>query len=241
MVKNYLVGAVRKITDGWHIENSPNLHEMYMEMYRLRLASYKKFVQEDFEPILWTDEVKNNEDYTIANWEETKKLRDSGPCNIFWAGSDTLMVKPTNLFSIFKEFRMFNWTDPKTHPSFPHYYNDDIIYYPHTTSEKTWKIGDVLWKYCKNDPERNWGFDQRRHNTMFWTQDIPDSDRRHPELAFQCMWLKDFNDVNAVNWHNNWNEFDIKDAHILHFHGSRGSQDVIAAMKNACKQLGIEV
>lgn len=241
MVKNYLVCAVRKITDGWHIENQPDLHEQYMEMYKLRLASYKKFVQEDFEPILWTEEVKNNEQYTIENWRETKKLWHDHTCNIFWAGSDTLMVKPTSLFSTFKEFRMFNWTDPKTHPSFPHYYNDDIIYYPHTMSDKTWKIGEVLWKYCESDPERNWGFDQRRHNSMFWTQDIPESDRRHPELAYQAMWLRNLKNAQGIAWHNAWNEFDINQAHILHFHGSRGSKDVINVMQNVCKELGIQV
>lgn len=239
MVKNYLVGAVRKITDGWHIENKPNLHEMYMEMYQYRLASFKKFVQEDFEPILWTDEVKNNEEYTIANWRETVKLKNSGPCNIFWAGCDTLMVKPTNLFSTFKEYRLFNWTDPKTHQNFANYFNDDVMFYPHTMSEKTWKIGEILWKYCKDSPERNWGFDQNRHNTMFWIQDIPEADRRHPEFAYQAMHLRNLNNAEGIAWHNHWNGIDIRDAHILHFHGSRGSEAVINVMRNACQQLGI--
>lgn len=241
MVKNYLVCAVRKITDGWHIEKSPELHEMYMQMYKLRLASFKKFVQEDFEPILWTETVKDNEEYTIANWQETVKLFNDHPCNIFWAGSDTLMVKPTSLFSTFKEYRMFNWSDPKTHLNFEDYFNDDIMYYPHTMQEKIWKIGETMWKYCKTDPDRNWGFDQRRHNIMFWTQDIPKQDRRHPELAYQSMWLRNLDKAEGIAWHNAWNQFDIRDAHILHFHGSRGSAQVIEVMKQACERLGVTV
>ena len=130
MVKNYLVCAVRPIEDGWHLEKNQDLYAQYRQMYDLRLASFRKFVKEPFEAILWTDPVKNNDEYTIANWNAIKELWHKEPCNIFWAGADTLMTQPTSLFSdTFKEYRMFNYTDPKSHREFEHYFNDDIQYY----------------------------------------------------------------------------------------------------------------
>ena len=45
---------------------------------------------------------------------------------------------------------------------------------------------------------------------------------------------------NAVDWHDEWKRIAINQAHILHFHGSRGSQAVINIMKEMCNQLGIQ-
>lgn len=239
MVKNYLVCAVRPIEDGWHIEKNQDLHSQYREMYDLRLASFRKFVEEPFEDILWTGSVKNNDEYTIANWNAIKELWHSEPCNIFWAGADTLMTQPTELFSDkFKEYRLFNYTDPKSHRGFAHYFNDDIQYYPHTMSEQTWQVGDQLWALREGHPDQFWGFDQLRHNEMFWTQTIPDSDRFHPELAYQAMQLRELNPI-LIEQHNAWNNHNIQNAHILHFHASRGSQQVINLMKLICQQIGV--
>jgi hypothetical protein len=242
MVKNYIVGAARKITNGWHKETNQDLYQQYLEMYKMRLASFGKFVQEPFEAVLWTEEVADNEAYTKANWQATWDLWHSEPCNIFWAGCDTIMVKPTSLFSLgFTEYRLFNWTDPKYHPHFPEYFNDDIMYYPHTMSDRVWEYGQRLWQFCDSDPERNWGFDQRRHNSMFWSQNIPAQQTRHPALAFQAQHLRNLNDMRMVGFHEGWNQLAIEQAHIIHFHGSRGSQQVIAVMRELCRRLDITV
>jgi hypothetical protein len=241
MVKNYLVGAVRPVTDNWMNQASANLHADYSEMYRISLASFQRFVQEPFETVLWTDPVANNEEYTLANWKATVELRNSGPCNIFWAGADTMMVQPTSLFSDrFSEYRLFNYTDPKNHTEFPRYFNDDLMYYPHTTSDEVWNLGEQWWSNIENHPNRNWGFDQLRHNAMFWSQDIPDSDRLHPKLAYQAMKIRSLTEQELID-HNSWNGININSAHILHFHGSRGSQAVIAIMKRLSNHLGIKI
>lgn len=241
MVKNYLVCAVRPIRKGWHIEKNDDLYENYKEMYRYRLASFEKFVQEPFEPILWTDAVDDNDNYTVANWNDIKALWHNEPCNIFWAGADTLMVRPTQLFdNNFKEYRLFNYTDPKSYAGFSNYFNDDVQYYPYTMDASVWQRGDELWALRDTHPDRHWGFDQLRHNEMFWSQAIADNDRHHPEMAYQAMNLRSLN-LDIVNWHNRWNGIDINQAHILHFHASRGSQQVIELMKNLCNQLGVTV
>jgi len=239
MVKNYLVCAVRPIEDGWHLEKRTDLYEKYRQMYNLSLASFRRFVEEPFEAILWVDSVKNNEEYTIANWNAIKDLWHSEPCNIFWSGADTLMTQPTSLFSDrFKEYRLFNYTDPKSHREFAHYFNDDIQYYPHTMSKETWDLGEALWAQREDHPDRFWGFDQNRHNTMFWNQSIPDNDRCHPHMAYQAMKLRSL-DPAVVTMHNEWNKLPLQNAHILHFHASRGSQQVIDLMRFICKEIGV--
>jgi hypothetical protein len=239
MVKNYLVCAIRPIKEGWHLEKNQNLFEKYHEMYVMRLASFKKFVLEPFEAVLWIEPVDNNDQYTEHNWNSIKELWHHEPCNIFWAGADTLMIKPTSLFGEqFKEYRMFNYTDPRSHREFEHHFNDDIQYYPHTMSEETWTVGETYWAQRENHPDRHWGFDQLRHNAMFWNQDILITDRLHPAIAYQAMNLRNLNN-DVILAHNAWNQIDINQAHILHFHASRGSQAVIDLMKILCTRLDI--
>jgi hypothetical protein len=240
MVKNYLVSAVRPIKTKWMDKQGQDLHKNYLTMYEMSLASFRRLTQEPFESILWTEPADDNEQCNRMNWQAIRDLWQSEPCNIFWAGADTFMTKSTSVFSDrFKEYRLFNYTDPKSHPDFAHYFNDDIQYYPHTMDDRTWKIGENLWKYCQGHPEQQWGFDQLRHNSMFWAQDIPEEDRCYPEMAYQAFALR--GDPNAIPILNKWNGIDINDAHILHFHASRGSDRVIALMKDLCKRMGITV
>lgn len=241
MVKNYLVCAIRPIKEGWHLEKRQDLFEKYHEMYTMRLASFRKFVQEPFEPILWTEPVDNNDQYTEHNWTAIKDLWHREPCNIFWAGADTLMVRPTSLFNNqFKEYRLFNYTDPRSHREFEHHFNDDVQYYPHTMLEETWSVGETYWNQRENHPDRYWGFDQLRHNAMFWSQDIAITDRLHPAMAYQAMNLRNL-DNDVILAHNTWNQLDINNACILHFHASRGSMAVIRLMKDLCNKLNIDL
>lgn len=234
MVKNYLVSAVRPITQGWHLEKNKNLYQNYQLMYDMSLASFKQFLQEPFESICWSSTVQDNEQYTFENWKCIRDLWHSEPCNILWAGADTMMLQPTSLFTDrFREYRMFNYTDPKSCNEFAHFFNNDIQYFPHTMSEKIWELGEKLWQGVENHPMRNWGFDQLRNNYMFFAQDIPDSDRLHPKLAYQCLG----NGPTAYT--DQWNGVSINHAHILHFHGSRNSRRIVEVMTVICRHLGI--
>jgi len=239
MVKNYLVCAVRPIQDGWLHQKRTDLYTFYKQMYELSVASFRKFVEEPFEAILWEEPVKNNDEYTVANWNAIKELWNREPCNIFWAGADTIMTQPTKLFSDqVKEYRLFNYTDPRSYKEFPHYFNDDIQYYPHTMSKEIWDLGEEMWNQREGHPDQHWGFDQIRHNTMFWKQNIPESDRLHPWLAYQAMQLRTMS-PEEIEAHNQWNGINLRDAHILHFHASRGSQQVINLMNFISKEVGI--
>lgn len=243
MVKNYMVSAVRPIRTTWMNRDAKDLHEQYLEMYKMSVASFRRWVEEPFETVLWEEPADNNDHYTQLNWQAIRDLWLSEPCNIFWAGADTIMVKSTSLFSDrFKEYRLFNYTEPKTHKEVEHYYNDDIQYYPSTMTQEIWELGENLWARREDHAERHWGFDQIRHNAMFWAQDIPDSDRLHPELAYQAFAANfaingDHNNIHSLrefNFLNEWNGIDVQSAHILHFHASRGTDQVISLMKNLC-------
>ena len=170
MVKNYLVCAVRPITDGWLHQKRTDLYTFYREMYDISLASYKKFVEEPFESILWEEPVKNNDEYTIANWNAIKELWHKESCNIFWAGADTIMTQPTSLFSDrFKEYRLFNYTDPKEFQDCPHFFNADIRYYPAEMSQEVWDFGLEM---ANNWDMEEWNTEQVILNKMMWHQGL---------------------------------------------------------------------
>ena len=240
MVKNYLVTAIRPIKSGTLYNKSVDHYLAYQEMWRMSLASYKKFVKEPFETIVWDGEVLDHDSACMQNWYNMKELWNKEPCNIMWVGADTLMTKPTSLFSDrFTEFRLFNYSDPRGYQNFAHYFNDDVRYYPHTMSKKTWRIGEDYLRLRETAPDRQWGFDQTRHNAMFWSQNLIDP--HHPEMAYQAMNLRDLNVEFVVNDHNRWNGISIEKAHILHFHASRGSRAVINVMETLCQKLDIEI
>lgn len=241
MVKNYLVCAIRPVRDGWMGQNSQDLHQAYQKLYQISVASFRRFVYEPFETILWTDPVENNFECNKANWNAIKELWHREPCNIFWAGADTFMMRPTALFgSAFREYRLFNYTDPRSHKDFPHYFNDDIQYFPHTMSESVWRLGEDMLAEADAHPEKQWGFDQLRHNAMFWSQDIPMTLRTHPTMAYQAQHLRTL-DPATIAWHNEWNGVDINNANILHFHASRGTEAVYAIMQDLASKLRIEL
>ena len=237
MVKNYLVTAVRPIQAGSLMEKRTDLYLAYQEMWQMAVASYKKFITEPFEVVVWDEPVADVDTACMQNWYAMKELWHEQPCRILWVGADTLMIRPTTIFSDrFKEFRMFNHSDPRTHQKFLRYFNDDVRYYSNTMSAETWQLGEDYLKLRETAEDRHWGFDQNRHNAMFWSQDI--KDWYHPEMAYQAMNLRNLN-TDTVDWHDQWNGIQIDQAHILHFHASRGSRQVINIMKTFCDKLGI--
>lgn len=238
-IKNYLVSAVRPITSGWHIEKNQDTYKNYQEMYKFSLASFRHFVQEPFEAICFTDPVEDSDVYTLENWKLIKELWHKEPCNIFWAGADTFMTQPTSLFGDkFKEFRLFNYTDPQSHREFANHFNDDVRYYPHTMSREIWDLAEQYWDKREGHPDKLWGFDQLRHNAMFWAQDIPDSDRLHPYMNYMCLRMRELH-PEVIAWHDQWNKCPFQHAHILHFCASRESHSVITLMKWFCDNLGV--
>ena len=132
-MKNYLVGAVRPVSTTWGYwktqeEEAKALegHKKYEDMYKISRASACKFLQGEWEEVKFTAPVLDARLYQIAQWYCIKELWHREPCNILAMGADTLFIKPTEIFGRYNTMRMFNYTDPRTHKEFPHYFNDDI-------------------------------------------------------------------------------------------------------------------
>ena len=215
-----------------------DLYNLYKQLQLLSKSSYKHFLQGDWEYVLLEAEVDNVLEVFKYNFKQIDDLRKQhGPCNILFGGLDTQMLKPTEMFGRWDNFMMFNYTDPKSHREFTHHLNDDVQYYPHTMSEETWELGEKYWEQREEHPDRHWGFDQLRHNAMFWSQNIEDP--RHPEMNYMCMRMRQIV-PESIAWHEEWNQFPFLAAHILHFCASRQSASVITTMKWLCEQLGIE-
>jgi len=237
MVKNYLVTALRPIQAGSLMEKRTDLYLAYQEMWQMALASYQKFVTEPFEVVVWDGAVPDVDTACMQNWYNMKELWHKEPCNILWVGADTLMLKPTSIFNdSFPEFRMFNCSDPRSCPGLPMLFNDDVRWYPHTMSQQVWDLGEDYMKNRQHADNLQWGFDQYRHNVMFWSQGIHMDNVLQPQLAFQAPTLRNL-DPNVILWYEQWNNLNFDQAHIIHFHGSRGSQSTIDFMKQLSAQI----
>lgn len=240
-MKNYLVGAVRPVSTTWGYwktqeEEHKALegHKKYGAMYDISRASARKFLQGDWEEICFTAPVRDARMYQIAQWYVIKELWHREPCNILHMGADTLFIKPTEIFGRYDRMMMFNYTDPKSHAEFPHYFNDDIRYYPANMDPEIWMIGERAMEGWFTHSENNWAWGQLIHNYQFWAQDITVEQVLDPTMAWQAFSLNQ-------DHGRAWNGVDISAAHVLHFHGSRDADPRVTIMKDLATQLGIEL
>lgn len=240
-MKNYLVGAVRPVNTTWGYwktqeEESIALqgHKKYEDMYRISRASARKFLIGPWEEVKFTAPVLDARLYQIAQWYTIKELWHREPCNILAMGADTLFIKPTEIFGKFHNMRMFNYTDPKQHSEFPHYFNDDIRYYPADMDPKVWSIGEQKMAEWFTHTEGNWAWGQLIHNYQFWSQNLDPADVLIPQLAWQAFTFdKAYGDT--------WNGCPFERAHVIHFHGSRDSDSRVTVMTELAKKLGIVI
>jgi hypothetical protein len=209
----------------------------YDTMHRISRLTAEKFLQGDWEAIVWTDPAPSRLEIFKRNWTRVRDLWHQEPCNVLYLDSDTMFLRATEIFDRFTEFRMFNWTDPKHTPLFANYYNAGVRYYPASMSEDLWQLGDRMATDWQDD---NWGMEQDIFNTMFWQQSIPEHDRHHPELNWQGMKLTD-PDPRMQQAHESWNQCELDSAYIMHVHGSRGPVETAHLMTQTAKELGIKI
>jgi hypothetical protein len=236
-MKNYLVGAVRPVSTTWGYwktqeeeEQALKGHEKYNEMYKLSRNSARKFLQGEWEEIKFIAPVLDARLYQIAQWYTIKELWHREPCNILAMGADTLFMRPTEIFGQFKEMRMFNYTDPRQHAEFEHYFNDDIRYYPADMDPAVWAVGERRMGEWFTHEQAHWDWGQLIHNYQFWSQDIPADDLLKPNLNWMAHNLRDLT-PEIINWHEVWNRCSLADANIVHFSGSRGAEQTVATMQ----------
>lgn len=213
----------------------PANQEAYVRMHAISLASARKFLAGEWEPVVFTDPAETRVHMFRDNWKRVWDIWHGEPCNLLYLDSDAMFIKPTVMFGRFQEFRLFNWSDPKRNQRYNDYFNAGVRYYPSSMHSSIWKIGQ--------DMADNWNLDiwdqeQLIFNEMFWKQTIPDHDRRHPELNWQGMgFTRGF----GQGPHDQWNQFPLTQAQIIHVHGSRGPVATAKIMEDIARKVGIEL
>lgn len=231
-MKNYVVWTNCKVNEtekkfGIEPCADPRVTADYDRMHEISLASARKFLKGNWEPIVFTEPANSRVEMFKANWARLRDLWHSEPCNILYLDSDTVFLKPTEIFGRFDEYRLFNWSTPAQDHGFANYFNAAVRYHPHTMTAETWAVGDAIAENWNLDI---WDQEQIIFNTMFWSQGLTFEDAHHPELNWQAPTGTTLQELAA---HAQFNSFPIQHVRILHYHGTRSStrgQDVAAML-----------
>jgi hypothetical protein len=237
-VKNILLTAVYEITDKLY----GNMRtEDYERLNQLCVESFKANLKDIDEVIILRGKKNSYHEVFKEKFYLLKEIYHSSPCNILWADSDNLCVKPTELFGKFSEINMFSIV-PNVMFAFNGYYKakqiptdffeylqpwflSNIKYIPAGLPEEVWEAGTFIadrWVW-------EWAYECIVYNTMFHMQDIECDN-------ISTYHIPKYNWQNFNEWRNGvpneWeNGIPIEEAHIIHFASSQGSLDAIEKME----------
>lgn len=241
-MKNYLVKTLFEVSDtDWKVHDrshEPDLYNNYVKMHRVSLASYKRFLQGDWEFKFLGGKVEHiNQAFEKTFWF-IHDLWHQEPCNILYTDPDTLAIQPVNYWGEYDTFRMFNYTDPKEfHESnpynkqFKHFFNAGVRYFPAAMSPDIWKAGADMARQW--DPT-TYNTEQIILNTMLWDQGVTSEQAFEPAKAWQ-MFSPD------VEYCQGWNGCEIEKACVIHLHGSRDSKSRADFMQLYAERNQLEV
>lgn len=238
-MKNYLIRSLYKIKSPMWFEDRSSegdLYDWYMKMHDISLRSFEKHLQGDWEFIFFNKEVENIQEVFKDHFFEIYDIWKQGDTNILYCGPDNIMMKPTEFFGKYDDFMMFNYTDPKSsvepnhyNIQHQHFFNADVRYYPSTMSQDIWDMGLEM---AENWDFNSWNTEQFILNKMLWDQPNRTLDNTlDPSIAYQGhqLFIEDWE--GRKKWSNDWNNKDIKDAHIIHLHGSRNAPRKFSLME----------
>jgi hypothetical protein len=235
--------AVSKIDPTGSLEYNKGLgtnvtFELYRAMSEIVIHSAKTFIQDDFEIVVFGDNVNNYREIFHKNF---KNLYDTfhsngGPHSILFLDCDTLVISPVQVFSVFDKFQLFNYTDPKAMGGarainkyglqFNHYFNSGVRYFHSSMSKEIWDLG---WSYAKDWDLNDWDTEQVIYNQMMYSQDSNYQTWLRPEMNFQALSVPfdkiDSPDIQQRLQH--WNGINMNDAKIIHLAGTRGAVNTL--------------
>jgi hypothetical protein len=219
-MKNYVVWTnceIREKTGQFGIESagSPEVRASYDTMFQASRDSARAMLRGNWQEIVFDEPATSRIDMFQKNWRKISDLWHSEPCNILYLDSDTVMLKPVEIFGRWPEYRLFNWTTPPSHEQFPNYFNAAVRYHPAHMSQKVWDIGEQLAQNWRLDI---WDQEQVIFNKMFWSQPLTWEDAHHPELNWQA---ESGLNLPELKQHANFNTLPIEHARIVHYHGTR--------------------
>jgi hypothetical protein len=238
-VKNYVVWSncrISETTNRFGIEAAGNntVKTAYDEMHAISVASCKRYLKGPWEEITFTDPMPSRIELFRQNWQRVYDLWHREPCNIIYLGSDTIMIRPTEIFGQYDNYRLFNWTTPKGNDQFPNYFNADVRYMDHRMSEQTWELGNNIAKNWNMDI---WDQEQIIFNKMFWSQNLSWEDAHHPDLNWQMEHYPDFLTNTAAE--DSYNGCGFDQARIIHYHGSRGAARKLELIRRMARHFDI--
>jgi len=213
-----------------------DLYDWYMKMHDISLRTFEKHLQGDWEFVFFNKEVENIQEVFKDHFFEIYDIWKQGDCNILYCGPDNIMMKPTEFFGKYDDFMMFNYTDPKSSEEPNHYniqhqhfFNADVRYYPSTMSQDIWDMGLEM---AENWDFDSWNTEQFILNKMLWDQEGRTIENTlDPTVAYQGHQLFLDNWEQRKAYSNEWNTCDLKQAHIIHLHGSRNAPRKFALME----------
>ena len=236
-MKNLLVRSIYKIkSTQWFRDRADegDIYEHYMQMHKISLDSFKQHLQGDWEFVFFNKEVDDIQQVFQDHFFELYDLWKQGN-NILYCGPDNLMIKPTKFFGEYNDFRMFNYTDPKSFNGIEHFLNADVRYYSADMNPDTWTES---LKQAENWDFSEWNTEQIILNKMLWNQEgRTPQNTIIPKMAYQAhgVWLT--NDINQhIQRANAWNGCALQDSHIIHLHGSRNAPNKLELMKALHKE-----
>ena len=236
-MKNYLIKGIHRIgsTKWWEgsdRSNEGDLFDLYSQMNTLSEASFAHSMQGDWELINLVSDARDVNHVFRQQFQAIYEIWSKEPCNILYCGSDTQMLKPTDVFGKYTHFLMWNYTDPKTYGPCTHYLNADIRYYPSSMRPEVWDFGLKMIDHLDW-----WNGDQVLYNIMVWCQGLGWTDVVDPTMAYQGFMYP----MHSKEIGDEWNNCRLEDAHIIHWAGSRGAARTVELMQSVNDQLKIPV
>lgn len=233
-IKNYLVAKNYKIVDHtkWYDDRTQesNLVQNYSEMEKILIDSAKEHLVDLDDVVVHRGEAEHIRDVFRVHFKEIYDLWKSEPCNILYCDLDVVFLKQAQFFNQFDFFAMFNFTDPTRttdehyNLTFERFFNCGVRYYPHTMKQEIWDLG---FQMLDNWNPNRWDAEQVIYNNMLWTQNVDPQQFYRPDLSFQMLFPNPLHQGNA-----GFNRIDIRNAAVVHVHGSRGSGDRLQIMKD---------
>jgi len=202
-------------------------------MHEITLKTLKKFVNGDWELIFLNEETENIKETFRKNFYDIHDLWTQEPCNILYCGIDVQAIAPVDIFEKYDDFRMFNYTDPRSFQDITNFFNADVRYYSSTMRQEIWDLGLNI---AKNWDMVEWNTEQVILNKMMWAQGLTIEQAHKPQLAYQGFALPNYKtELDA------WNGCRLEDSQLIHWHGSRGVDEKLNLIRQIAEQTGVSI
>ena len=252
-MKNYLVIPASKCNKSAAGPAGPQFLDVYKKMAELQIKSAYKNLKNLDDVFIIDKEFDSTEQLFEYIFHYVYDLAHKEEFNILQAMSDTLYIRETNIFDVYKDFSLFGCCPGTLQvPGNPHpLHLDSVRYYPHTMEEETWDWGKKLWSNSEImgiNKNSYWGYEMVVYASMFYKQrdgfyikkdggiynNLLNHLKNTSHLACKtgCRWESIYGTTGMVGNYQ-WTPCDEDDACILEYSATRGHEEQLRLMKEA--------